>query len=248
MRLRGSLLLPIIATAVFAAVCVRLGAWQLHRLHERRAFNAQLTARLAASPVDVTLLPADTALGHYRRVVARGVFDYSRQVVLTARSSLGSPGVHVLTPVRLADGTYVVVNRGWVYAPDAITIDATRWREHADDTVTVGGYAETWAGRERVPLPDSQRAVRALDSLRVASLIGAAIRPYYVAQTSDSTAAEDRPVRLGEPVLADGSHKGYAIQWFSFALVALIGGTLLVREELLRKKQTAVATSAPPRQ
>jgi cytochrome oxidase assembly protein ShyY1 len=46
-------------------------------------------------------------------------------------------------------------------------------------------------------------------------------------------------VRLGEPVLSDGSHRSYAIQWFSFALIALVGGTLLVREELVRRRVPA---------
>jgi surfeit locus 1 family protein len=236
--LRGPSILIVLSFAG-AAVCARLGVWQLSRLSQRRAFNAQLSARLAAPPEPITALPRDTTAGHYRRVSAHGVFDYPRQVVLATRSSLGSPGVHVLTPLRLNDGTIAMVNRGWVYAPDAITIDGTKWREHEGDSVTVRGYAETWSGRERAPLHDAQRAVRALDSARVAHLVGAPIRPYFVAQTSDSTPAADRPVRLGEPVLAEGSHKGYAIQWFSFALVALIGGSLLVREEVLKRRASA---------
>lgn len=236
MPIRRPLVLPIVATAIFALVCVRLGIWQLHRLAERRAFNAQLATRLAAPPAPINALPSDTAAGHYHRVAARGVFDYSRQVVLATRSSMGSPGVHVLTPLRLDDGTIAMVNRGWVYSPDAITIDAAKWREHEGDSISVSGYAETWSGRERTPLPDAQRAVRALDSSRVARLVGASIRSYLLAQTSDSAAAADKPVRLGEPELAEGSHKGYAIQWFSFALVALIGGSLLVREEFLRRR------------
>jgi surfeit locus 1 family protein len=239
MPIRRPLLLPIIATALFAVVCTQLGFWQLSRLSERRTFNAQLAARLAAPPSPISALPSDTAAGHYHRVSARGVFDYPRQVVLATRSSMGSPGVHVLTPLRLDDGTIAMVNRGWVYAPDAITIDGAKWREHEGDSVTVRGYAETWSGRERAPLHDAQRAVRALDSSRVAHLVGAPIRPYFVAQTSDSTPVNDRPVRLGEPELAEGSHRGYAIQWFSFALVALIGGSLLVREELVRRRASA---------
>jgi len=233
------LLLPIIATALFAVVCTRLGFWQLSRLDQRRAFNAQLAARLAATPSPIAALPNDTAAGHYRRVSAHGVFDYSRQVVLATRSSMGSPGVHLLTPLRLDDGTIAMVNRGWVYAPDAITIDAAKWREHEGDSVTVSGYAETWSSRERTPLADAQRAVRALDSSRVAQLVGAPVRPYFVAQTSDSATASGKPVRLGEPELAEGSHKGYAIQWFSFALVALIGGGLLAREEVIRRRASA---------
>jgi surfeit locus 1 family protein len=226
-------------TIVFAMVCTRLGFWQLDRLEERRTWNSHLEQRLAAAPIAVTALPADSTAGHYRRVSAHGRFDFERQVALATRSFQGSPGVHLLTPLRLDDGATVMVNRGWVYAPDAMTIDAAKWIERDGDTVTVTGYAETWSGRETVPVPARQRVVRALDSLAVARLVGAPILTYFIAQTSDSARSPARPVRLGEPVLSDGSHRSYAIQWFSFALIALVGGVLLVREELVRRRASA---------
>jgi surfeit locus 1 family protein len=239
MSMRRPLLLPILATVVFAGVCARLGVWQLDRLTQRRAFNARLEARLAAAPVDVAALPPDTAQGHYHRVTAHGRFDHTRQAKLAARSHLGSPGVHLLTPLRLDDGAVVVVNRGWVYAPDAMTIVDSLWREHAGDTVTIVGYAETWPERQSASAPDRAGVVRVLDSAAVARVVGAPILPYYIAQTSDSARGADRPVRMGEPVLDDGSHRSYAIQWFSFALIAVIGGALLVREELVRRRASA---------
>lgn len=236
---RRPLLPPIILTIVFALVCIRLGFWQLSRLEERRTWNAHLEQRLAAAPIALSALPADSAAGHYRRVSAHGRFDFNRQVALATRSFQGSPGVHLLTPLQLDNGATVMVNRGWVYAPDAMTVDAAKWREREGDTVTVTGYAETWSGRETVPVADSLRVVRALDSLAVARRVGAPILTYYVAQTSDSARGTERPVRLSEPVLSDGSHRSYAIQWFSFALVAVVGGTLLVREELVRRRASA---------
>ncbi len=236
---RRPLLPPIALTIVFALVCLRLGVWQLGRLEERRTWNRHLEQRLVAAPVAVTALPPDSAAGHYRRVSARGRFDFDKQVSLATRSFQGSPGVHLLTPLRLEEGPIVMVNRGWVYAPDAMTIDAAKWRERAGDTVTVFGYAETWSGRETVPVAERQRVVRALDSSAVARLVGEPVVGYYIAQTSDSARGSERPVRLSEPVLSDGSHRSYAIQWFSFALVALVGGTLLVREELVRRRASA---------
>ena len=236
---RRPLLPPIVVTVVLALVCIRLGFWQLGRLEERRTWNTHLEQRLVAAPITVTALPVDSAAGHYRRVSAHGRFDFDRQVALATRSFQGSPGVHLLTPLRLDDGATVMVNRRCVYAPDAMTIDAAKWREREGDTVTVTGYAETWSGRETVPVPDSLRVVRALDSSAVARLVGEPILTYYLAQTSDSARGTERPVRLSEPVLSDGSHRSYAIQWFSFALVAVIGGTLLVREELVRRRASA---------
>lgn len=239
MRPSRKTLLAILLTLAGAALFGRLGFWQLDRLAERRAYNAHLEERLAARPVPVTRLPPDSGAGHYRRITARGVYDYSAQVALAPRSRQGSPGVHVLTPLRLEGDTIVMVNRGWVYSPDARTIDQTRWREHEGDTVAVVGYAETWTGaatnearKEVRSAGVALRAVRVLDSARVARLVGAPIQPYYLVQTSDSATSATAPVRLGEPSLDEGSHRNYAIQWFSFTCIALIGGALLVRQSI----------------
>jgi len=232
MRLPRQAIVAVALTLAGAGLFARLGLWQLHRLAERRAFNAHLQERLAAAPLPVTALPSDSAAGHFRRVTASGVFDFEAQVVLTARSRSGSPGVHVLTPLRLAGGASVMVNRGWVYSDDAKSIDLAKWREGAGDTVRITGYAETWWGRDTSTVPGAPRAMRSLDSSGVAARVGSAVLPYYIVQTSDSANTNTRPVRLGEPVLDDGSHKSYAIQWFTFALIAVIGGSLLVRQVL----------------
>lgn len=209
-----------------AALFVRLGVWQLSRLHQKRAFNAILSARLAAPPADVTALPGDTAAGHYRRVVASGRMLYDRDVVYAGRSHEGSPGVDLLTPMRI-DGrdTVVMVNRGWAFSPDAASITDSLWREK--DSVSVAGYAETFAGTERA---STQRRVHALDRRAVQALVGLPVAPYIIVQTSDTGRhADSVPVRLGVPALSEGPHESYAIQWFSFALVAVVGGVALAR-------------------
>ncbi|MHB1313254.1 MAG: SURF1 family protein [Gemmatimonadaceae bacterium] len=239
MRLPRHALFAVVLTLAGAGLFARLGVWQLRRLAERRAFNAHLEERLAASPRPVTTLPADSAAGHFHRVTASGVFDFDAQVVLTARSRSGSPGVHVLTPLRLANGATVMVNRGWVYSEDAKSIDLAKWREQEGDTVAITGYAETWWGRDTSTVPGAPRAVRSLDSAGVAARVGSAVLPYYVVQTSDSANTNTRPVRLGEPALDEGSHTSYAIQWFTFAMIAVIGGSLLVRQSLQETRDRA---------
>jgi len=218
------LLIPIACAALF----VRLGMWQLSRLHEKRAFNAILTERLAAVPADITTLPGDTALGHYRKVSASGALLYDRQVVYAGRSHEGSPGVDFLTPMRIAGhDTLVMVNRGWAYSPDAATMpDGKRWNEK--DSATVRGFAETFAGKERAPSKDARR-VHALDRAEIERLVGGPVAPYILVQTSDSAKRDSTPVRLVLPALDEGPHRSYAIQWFGFALVSLFGGVALYR-------------------
>jgi surfeit locus 1 family protein len=89
--------LAVIAAAVF----VRLGVWQLARLAEKLRRNAAVTAQQNDPPVQLAILPRDTAGAHYRPVVATGVFDYANELLLGARTHQGAPGVDLLTPLRL---------------------------------------------------------------------------------------------------------------------------------------------------
>jgi surfeit locus 1 family protein len=227
MRLRRFLTLAI--PLACAALFVRLGVWQLARLKEKRAFNATLSERLAATPVDVTALPGDTALGHYRRVSAAGTMLYDREVVYAGRSHEGSPGVDLLTPMKIAGhDTVVMVNRGWAYSADAAQIANARWKEK--DSLHVAGYAETFAGKDRGRAPNGERRVHALDHDAVQSMVGLPVAPYVLVETSDSVPhADSVPVRLSIPTLDEGPHQSYAIQWFGFALVAVVGGVALSR-------------------
>jgi len=225
MRFRA--VLPLAISLACAALFVRLGVWQLARLQEKRAFNAILAQRIVAPPVNVTGLPADTALGHYRRVSASGALLYDREVVYAGRSHEGSPGVNLLTPMKIAGhDTLVMVNRGWAYSSDAAQIANERWREK--DSATVAGYAETFAGKERA---STARRVHALDRAAIEALVGLPVAPYILVETSDSTKhADSIPVRLEVPRPDEGPHQSYAIQWFSFALVAVVGGVALSRK------------------
>ncbi len=222
-----TLVIPLCGAALFA----RLGVWQLSRLAERRAFNATLLKRLDSPPVDIVGLPKDTAEAHYRRVTLRGHWLYDREVLWAGRTRNGSPGVNFLTPLKI-DGrdSAVIVNRGWAYSPDATTIDNSRWRD--GDSASIAGYVETWRPEPAAPAGAAPR-VRTVHSLAhdaIATSIGLPIAPYLVVQTSDSVAKPDSvPVRLVYPALDEGSHENYAIQWFSFATIALVGGVALYR-------------------
>ena len=157
---RRYLLLAIISV-LLALGCFRLSKWQMDRLAQRRARNALLAERQAAAPAALAAIPTDTAQGHYRRVTVQGVFDYDRELALALRSRDGSPGVYLLTPLRLADGSTVLTNRGWVYAPDGMDVDFARWRD--DDSVAVEGFLDTYVEpRGRVTLEGRPQLVRRL--------------------------------------------------------------------------------------
>ena len=109
---------------ILTLIFLRLGFWQIGRLHQRQALNAELASRAVDSAVAISQLPTDTANAHYRRVSVQGTYDYDNEIVLTLRSREGSPGVNIVTPLRPdATDTALLVVRGWVYSPDGMTID-----------------------------------------------------------------------------------------------------------------------------
>ncbi len=247
---RRLLVFVLIAVAA-AAGCVRLGFWQLSRLAERRAHNAALAAHLTTAPVPYAALPRDTLARHYRRVTVAGRPDYTREFVLANRTREGAPGVHILTPVRVGAGapggdTLVLVDRGWLYSPNGTDVDLAGARE--SDSLAVTGYVELPSRRGGAARLGGEggnarayRAYRYLDPALVARDVGAPVTPDYVVAAplaDQSRPPYDRLKRLPTPEVTDeGPHFSYAVQWFSFAAVSLVGAGAFVRAE--RRNGTA---------
>jgi len=203
---------------LLAAGCVRLGFWQLHRLHQRRARNAVIAAARALPPIDLPAASADSLAE--RRVRARGTYDWTHEHVWHARTYEGAPGVTLVTPLRLADGTWVLVDRGWAPSADAYHVDSPHFREA--DTATIEGLAEA-APRDRGDA----------DPRRLADSLGGAVLPVVVQLLPGGTTAH-LPlglVRWPAPELDEGPHLSYTVQWFSFALIILVGTVMLLRKQ-----------------
>lgn len=222
-------LVAFVAIAVLlSALFVRLGFWQLSRLDERRAFNAARAQPLALPEIAFDSLRDRVP---WRRVHLDGTPDFDHEIALSGRSRNGSPGVHVVTPLRRAGSdTAVLVIRGWVYAPDAATADLSRFRE---DLRRVRGYTDTIPGGSFTPDPNRPRVTRRLTAGAVAALVPYPVHPVLV--VAQDSAPPSAPARLPLPELSDGSHLGYAIQWFAFALTALGGAGIVVHRARMRR-------------
>jgi surfeit locus 1 family protein len=208
---------------VLAALFVGLGFWQLARLAERRAANAEIKAALSRPAGPFGVPPSEGPMVN-RYVVVEGVPDYQHEFVHTGRSRNGSPGVHIFTPVRLGGDTGVIlVNRGWVYASDAATVDLTRWREARR---TFRGYTRVFpVGGSATPTTNHR--VRALNHQLLQQMLPYEVSLLYV--VSRDSANDSTPARLPEPDISEGNHLSYAIQWFCFAAIALIGAGIVVK-------------------
>lgn len=251
-----------VVVLVLAAVFVRLGLWQLDRLEERRATVSDRRARLALPPARIDAgappLPSADSLG-WRRVVLEGRFDYAREVVLSPRSSGGSPAVYVVTPLVIGDSAAVPVLRGSVPAPDGLHAPLARARpvwartdsaaraavtgrrpgtRPGAPVVTVRGSAHPPPGGEGAAGLDTLRAAGgrhlALERLDLARLdarwpwrtAGFYVRADSSGERVPPTGAVTLPRPVPPPPLDEGPHRMYALQWFAFAAIALVGGGL----------------------
>jgi surfeit locus 1 family protein len=225
-----------VISVALAALFVRLGIWQLDRLAWRRALNAEVAAHITAPPVPIDQLPRDSAAMRYRRVQLRGVMDYANEVVLTQRIRGGSPGVNLLTPLRIAgQDTAYLINRGWVYSPDGKDIDRAKWRE--PDTAAVLAFAlpasSVVANAAGVVSP---KIMRSLDFDAVQKGLPYPVARIQLVQLGDTSPAEGIPPRIQPPAPDEGPHKSYAVQWFSFATIALFGAAIFAYNDRNRNK------------
>ena len=208
-------ILPLLVGFGTAALCARLGVWQLDRLGQRRVWNAEVEARLAAPPVRLAsgLTPAGADSLRYRRVEASGVLAFADQRTEPNRSFRGTPGVYVVTSLRFLDGTGVLVQRGFAYAPDGMTADLASLAE--PETTVVRGLLLEPTGRHAVH-PDSAR-------------LGYPLFPLVIRRTASAPGVPPQLATVGLPPLDEGPHLSYAFQWFSFAVIAVVGGVILAR-------------------
>lgn len=236
MRTRTYILIAISVIAV--AVCVRLGIWQLNRRNERIAYNNSISTRLTDAPTSLNSLPSDTSQLRFRRVNLHGVYDYSHEIVLTNRVRNGSPGVHLITPLLFnGSDSAVLVIRGWVYTPDGVTANIMDWREA--DSLSSDGFVIPLPtpGAGNVQSPTNPNAYRWIDLAVLAKTIPYPLHNYVVVLAGDTTHQEGIPPRVSPPILDEGPHLVYAIQWFSFATIFLIGTVFFVRKNRPSSKQ-----------
>lgn len=220
---------------IAAGVCVRLGIWQLRRLDERRAKNALVLERGNAEPLPMRALhEQDTSATHWRRVRIYGVADYEAEVVQTSRSQKGTPGVYVLTPVRpLEEGwgdTALVVLRGYLYSTNARTVDLTRARE--GDTLSFDALVTAFPPPQpgAVRSPTSERAIRALDRDTLSAMMQRPLAPAVLLALGDTVTHDVALVtRVPPPSQSEGPHFSYAMQWFGFATVFIVGFVAFAR-------------------
>jgi surfeit locus 1 family protein len=200
---------------------VNLGLWQLRRHDEKSDLRQMVAEAQSTAPVPITQAPA----GSYRQVMATGAYDPTLQTKVL-RSQGGISGYHVLTPFLLDDGTAVLVDRGW------IPLDALVPEPHP---VLQSITGTLWPAEEGSSIPDSLTpAVRRIDPEIPATFAAYRFRDEYLVLSGSEFTTAVEPVLPTAPEVSLGPHFGYAVQWFVFATVVVVGYPLLLRRTLRR--------------
>lgn len=223
---------------------VLLAFWQLRRLDERRTYNALVKARQEEPVAAVeAVVPAmtspdaaavDSAL--YRSVQATGTYASADTVIVPNRTFNATPGGWVLTPLRLDDGTAVVVNRGFIGFDRDGALVAPR---PPSGPVTVEGLVFPSQSRGSFGPTDPSRGrldvLARVDLRRYAAQLEYPILSAYVqlerSEPREPAAAAGAPalVALPPPAPDEGPHLSYAVQWFIFTTIAAGGYVVLLR-------------------
>lgn len=236
--MRRFLTLPWILSHLFVVAMVvamvGLGFWQLGRLDERKDRNDEVRAALEADPVDVVTLDAAAPPPDHSAAVARGTYLDDASFLVANRTFDTQPGSWLATPLELADGSAVVVSRGWVPRLWASGDDERDLTAPAGEVEVRGRlFASVEGGRigtsDVAILPEVSR----MDLDRVRELTGLDLLGVWVQLDEQVPPLGDIPVPVPRASLDEGPHLSYAFQWFFFSLGTIVVYGLIIRSRRL---------------
>ncbi len=209
---------------------IQLGRWQFGRWEDRREQADAVRSALQQQPqplADVVATEAGADDLRFKSVEASGVYQADRTVLVRNRPLDGRNGYLVLVPLATVDGT-VAVNRGWIPAGTTATAP-DEVPEPPSGTVTVIGRIQPDEPASTAPdLPPGQSL-----SLSGAATQADALPGAYLDLVSEDPRTEPAPTPPKPPGTGTGPHLVYAVQWWLFGVVAVVGFILLTRRDVL---------------
>jgi surfeit locus 1 family protein len=221
----------IIIIALSSLICIRLGFWQLSRLQQRMDRNASITDQL-----DASVRPFSLSENDYQRVTIEGEYLHDHEILLQNRSLNEVAGFHVITPLRLKDGSVVLVDRGWIaYEAGAnFTLESYQMTESVriEGVLLPGQTQPRWRFLSD-PIPESGepplKTWRVVDINGMQQQMPFPLHQQYISLVGVEPTVEPQPEPDFQLDLSNGPHLSYALQWFAFAAIAIIGGAIMLR-------------------
>ncbi len=218
-------------TALALAVLVGLGFWQLQRLEWKQGLIAQIETRNEREPValaEALRLSKEQGVPRYLPVRVQGRFDHTEERYLYAISLDGEPGWHVITPLKTADGSVVLIDRGFV--PQVFRDPKTRQSGQVQEVADVTGLLRTEEG-PGLFVPDNDEQANQWFSRDLDAMAGSMfpegsfdVAPFFL-EAVDIAVPGDWPKGGQTRLELPNNHLQYALTWFGLALclVAVYG-------------------------
>ena len=214
------------ALGAFVVLC-GLCYWQVERLYWKQNLIHEMDAALAAPPLVITSAKQFQGLPEFRRIEVEGTLLNAETLHLQARYYKGNLGFHLITPLKLQDGTLVFLNRGW--APQDYKNNPKVKISEPTDTIKIVGILR---GEEhpRSYLPQNDPATgmwlwqdpESWAALLQKKIPKSAVLPILIQQTHDARKDDGFPIPQESHFELRNDHLQYAITWGSFAVILLV--------------------------
>lgn len=235
------LILRWVGLAVFLSLvglaCVRLGEWQLDRLAQRQEANAVVLSnenRPAVPWTEVMGEPiADDA--QWQQVTLSGTYT-GEQYQVRYRNHDRQAGIEVAAVFETTRGDEILIDRGFIPRqsgqPDTEVLPPPPTGE-----VSVLGYVHRDERGDDTAVVPHEFKVRLINSEAIGTSLGRDLVPGYVVLRESTPDNGADLVPLTPPVLDEGNHFSYALQWFAFGVIAVVGIAVLIRADLKDRRK-----------
>lgn len=218
-------------TVVFAIVSSFFGLWQWDRRGQAVAAITVLEENWDRVPQELRSLEnLSASRDQWTPVVVRGEYLPDDQMLVRTRPRGGQVGFEVLVPLRTDDGLTVVVNRGWIPTGDStdfpdLVPEAPRGEVSVIARIKPGEPTLPGRGAPEGQLPS-------IDLAAMEQIVGYDLQTgFFLLLDTESPSSAVAPLPGLRPVLDEGPHLSYTLQWFVFALLAIIAFVALLRQE-----------------
>ena len=224
---------PVILTTfvVFLAslVLVRLGLWQVSRYYQRQQFNDHYLEQTNAEMLDLDAINSDSldlSGMEYRKVTFRAMTIPGESIVRINQYFQSELGYSLITPYLLRSGSIVFVDRGWIPSSGNETPDD--W-----DVYNQNGVQQI-IGLVRIPItvnePNIDRFWVDFDYSKMQARTDKKVLPIFIQQFPAQGEDTIPPIpQILKVEISEGPHAGYALQWFTFAIILLAGYPFYLR-------------------
>ena len=199
-----------------------LGIWQINRGYEKRELENTFSFQ-QSYPVEEITYNLDSKINLYRNISIKGRF-LQNLFYLDNKIYDGKPGVVVLSPFELEDGSAIIVSRGWVEMQDRqnfMKIETPNEIMSIVGTLRPASSGLTLSNDTTLKLDDNFFLIQSLAIKEMEEIVGINFKPFVLELSDLSTAAF---TSIWKPInLSSYRHFGYAAQWFGLSLVIVLG-------------------------